>query len=54
MSWIVGAVLGSFDAIAAGLEGLDVGGAGFFGVVVPEPDEHAASARSSTNTSTTL
>jgi hypothetical protein len=49
MSWGVGAGLGSLAA--AGLEGTDVGGADVFGEVVSEPDEHPASATSSTNPS---
>jgi hypothetical protein len=44
MSCAVGVGLGSLDFVAAELEGAEVGGAGVFGAVVPEPDEHAASA----------
>src|SRR5262249_22587145 len=44
MSWAVGAGLGSFDFVDDGLDGTDVRGADVFGAIVPEPDEHAASA----------
>ena len=47
-SWGVGVGLGSLDFAAAGLEGTDVGGADVFGEVVPEPDEHPASATMAT------
>ena len=51
MSWGVGAGLGSLDVVAAGLEGTDVDGAD---VVVPEPEEHPASATSSANPHSSL
>ena len=47
MSWAVGAGLGSLDFVADGLAGTDVGGADVLVEVVPDPDEHPASATSS-------